>query len=203
MWGALSRQLSAPPTIAVTILSIGGVDATGGNTPPRSTASAPLPVRSGTPSNGAFVFADDGLSQMVQTSLAGSPPEARFTLPAIATGTWNVSASSGSFFFSYSTAITAGVTLSTSVVMNTTTTFGFVSGQVLNVANSAGIAGISISPGAAVTNASGHFNVALTPGDPNRYGQPQRSQSLSIPRRPNWCPWFWGKCLRTIFFPLP
>jgi type II secretory pathway pseudopilin PulG len=142
-----------------------GVDATGGNTPPRSTASAPLPVRSGTPSNGAFVFADDGLSQMVQTSLAGSPPEARFTLPAIATGTWNVSASSGSFFFSYSTAITAGVTLSTSVVMNTTTTFGFVSGQVLNVANSAGIAGISISPGAAVTNASGHFNVALTPGD--------------------------------------
>lgn len=142
-----------------------GVNNTGGNTPPRSTTSPALPIRSGTPSNGAFVFADDGLSQMTQAGLAGSPPEARFTLSAIATGTWTVSASSGNFYMGFSTTVTNGVTISTSMVMNTSTLFGFVAGRVLDGVTTAGIAGITINPGAGVTNAAGNFSVAVPPGD--------------------------------------
>ncbi len=154
---------------------------------PRQTTSAPLPVRSGTPSNGAMVFANDGLSQMVQASLTGSPPEARFTLPAIATGTWTVSASSGPFFLSYSTSIASGVTLSTAMVMNTSTIYGFVSGRVLG-SGSAGIPGITLSPGGAVTDAAGNFSMPLSPGvqtvtaNPNSThpGYMQASQSINV-----------------------
>lgn len=164
------------------------VDQTGGNTPPRSTVSAPLPVRSGTPSDGALVFANDGLSQMAQASLTGSPPEARFTLPAIATGTWTVSASSGPFFLSYSTTIVAGVTLSTSIVLNTGTIYGFVSGRVLDFNTSAGIAGITLSPGGAVTNAAGNYSMPLSPGTQTLTANPnsthpsymEASQSLNV-----------------------
>lgn len=164
------------------------VDQTGGNTPPRSTASAPLPIRSGTPSDGVLVFASDGLSQMAQASLTGSPPEARFTLPAIATGTWTVSASSGPFFLSYSTTIAAGVTLSTAIVMNTSTIYGFVSGRVINFSNSAGIPGIALSPGGAVTDSQGNFSMPLSPGvqtvtaNPNdaHPGYMEVSQSLNV-----------------------
>jgi type II secretory pathway pseudopilin PulG len=142
-----------------------GVDQTGGNTPPRSTASAPLPVISGTPSDGALIFADDGLSQMAQAVRVGSPPEARFTLPAIATGTWTVRASSGAYSRSYSTSIAAGVTLSTSIVINASTDYGFVSGKVINAATGVGISGIPLShAGTEVTDAEGHFTVPLLPG---------------------------------------
>lgn len=142
-----------------------GVDSGAPHTLPRTTVSAALPIRTGTPSHGAFVFTDDGLSQMVQATLTGSPPEARFTLPAIATGTWTVSASSGNFYMGFSTSITAGVAISTSLVMNTSTIYGFVAGRVLDAVTTAGIPGISISPGGGVTNAGGNYNVALLPGD--------------------------------------
>lgn len=141
-----------------------GVTNTAPHTPPRSTLSPSLPVYSGIPSNGALIFSDDGLSLMVQTTLVGSPPEARFTLPAVATGTWTVSASSGNFFRSFSTSVSAGVTVSTSIVMNTSTLYGFASGRVIDAIGLGGIPGISISPGAGVTNAQGFFNVPLFPG---------------------------------------
>jgi type II secretory pathway pseudopilin PulG len=134
------------------------------HTPPRSTTSPALPVNSGIPSDGALVFSDDGLSQMVQAALVGSPPEARFTLPSVATGTWTVSASSGNFFLSFPTTISAGVTVSTSLVLNTSTLFGFASGRVVNAIGLGGLPGISISPGLGVTNALGFFNVPLYPG---------------------------------------
>ncbi|MBL8023679.1 MAG: carboxypeptidase regulatory-like domain-containing protein [Elusimicrobia bacterium] len=134
------------------------------HSPPRASASPALPVRTGIPSNGALIFADDGLSQMTQAALTGSPPEARFTLSSVATGTWTVSASSGNFFLSFSTPIGAGVNLSTSVVMNTSTLYGFASGRVVDALGLGGLAGISISPGVGLTNGLGFFNVPLFPG---------------------------------------
>lgn len=131
---------------------------------PRKTSSPPLPVTSGTPSAGAFVFADDGLSLTSQAALAGSPPEARFTLPSVATGTWTVSASSGNYFTSFSTSVTGGVTISTGIILASPTVYGFVSGYVKDAATSAGINGISITPGATVTDAAGFFRAGLSPG---------------------------------------
>jgi hypothetical protein len=101
---------------------------------------------------------------MAQASLAGSPPEARFTLPGVATGTWTVIASSGSYSTSFSTAVTAGVTISTGLNLTSPTIYGFMSGYVKDAATLAGINGISVTPGAAATNASGFFRVGLLPG---------------------------------------
>lgn len=101
---------------------------------------------------------------MGQATLVGSPPEARFTLPSVATGTWTVSASSGNFFRDFSTPISAGVTVSTSLVLNTSTLFGFASGRVVDAIGLGGLPGISITPGVGVTNALGFFNVPLYPG---------------------------------------
>lgn len=149
-----------------------GVDSGAPHALPRTTLSPALPVRSGTPSNGAYVFANDGLSLVAQASLVGSPPEARFTLPAIATGTWTVSASTGNYFLSFSTPIGSGVTVSTSLVLNTSTLFGFASGYVRNAVTSVGINGISVTPGAGVTNAAGFFNIPLSPGVQTLFANP-------------------------------
>lgn len=141
-----------------------GVDSGAPHTLPRTTLSPVLPVKAGTPSQGAFIFANDGLSVVTQASMLGSPPEARFTLPAIATGTWTVSASTGNYFLSFSTPISAGVSISTSLVLNTSTLYGFASGYVRDAVTSAGINAISVTPGAGVTNAAGFFSIALSPG---------------------------------------
>ncbi len=143
-----------------------GVDPGAPHALPRNTATAaPFPIVSGVPSTGARVFANDGMSAMVTASTgAWSPPEARFTLPAIATGTWTVRAALGNYLLSFSTMVTAGVTTSTSIVMNTSNTFGFMNGQVVNAATLQGIAGITVTPGPVVTNAQGFFDLAQTAG---------------------------------------
>ncbi|MBK8871667.1 MAG: carboxypeptidase regulatory-like domain-containing protein [Elusimicrobia bacterium] len=132
---------------------------------PRTTASAPLPVVSGVPSFGARVFANDGMSALVTASSgAWSPPEARFTLPAVATGTWTVSASSGSYYGNVNVTVAAGVPVTTNIVMNTPSLYGFVSGWVLDASTNGGIDGITLTPGPAGTDVTGYFDIPLTAG---------------------------------------
>lgn len=47
-------------------------------------------IVAGTPAYGAFVSANDGLSQVVKAIQTGSPPFAEFQLISVATGTWIV-----------------------------------------------------------------------------------------------------------------
>lgn len=131
---------------------------------PRNTATAaPYPIVSGVPSVGARVFANDGLSLLVTASSGPwSPPEAKFTLPGIATGTWTVSASTGIYYVGFSTTVTANVTISTSVVANTPNPYGFLRGTTRTP--SLIVPNISIQPGNGYSDSAGFFRVAIPVG---------------------------------------
>ncbi len=140
-----------------------GVDAGAPHAVPRNTAAAPVPIVSGVPSFGARVFANDGLSLLVTASSGPwSPPEAKFTLPGIATGTWAVSASTGIFYVAFSTTVTANVTISTSLVLNTPTPYGFLSGTTRTPGQI--VPNISIQPGNGYSDGAGFFRIALPVG---------------------------------------
>lgn len=62
-------------------------------------------VVSGTPAYGAYVSATDGLSGVVTASSVGSPPVAEFILTTVATGTWSVIISSGSYLLEVSSVV--------------------------------------------------------------------------------------------------
>jgi type II secretory pathway pseudopilin PulG len=141
-----------------------GVDPGAPHTLPRNTATAtPFPIVSGVPSFGARVFANDGLSLLVIASSGPwSPPEAKFTLPNIATGTWTVSASTRTYFVSFSTTVTANVTISTSLVLNTPTVYGFVSGTTRTPGQI--VPNMSLLPGNGYSDINGFFRIALPVG---------------------------------------
>lgn len=133
--------------------------------PPRTTATVAAPILSGKPAFGARVFANDGMSATVTASSgAWSPPEAKFTLPNVATGTWIVRSSSGNFLCALSTSVVAGATLSASLVLNTPNTFGFMNGRVVDATTLVGISGITVTPGPVVTDAQGFFDLPGTAG---------------------------------------
>ncbi|MBK8575512.1 MAG: carboxypeptidase regulatory-like domain-containing protein [Elusimicrobia bacterium] len=141
--------------------------------PPRNTSSAALPIKAGVPSVGAFVFANDGLSQLVQAIAAGSPPEAKFTLPNIATGTWTVNASTANYFLSFATSVMAGVTVSTSLILNTPAQYGFLSGYIKDTTNQV-ISNIYVNPGNGRSDLTGFYRIAAPPGFQKIFGNPNQ-----------------------------
>lgn len=151
-----------------------GVDPGLPHTLPRNTATAaPFPIISGVPSNGARVFANDGLSLLVIASTGPwSPPEAKFTLPNIATGTWTVSASTGIYYVGFSTTVIANAIISTSVVANTPNPYGFMSGTTRTPTQL--IPNITVQPGNGYSDASGFFRVALPIGTQTVNGNPSK-----------------------------
>ena len=130
---------------------------------PRNSAVSE-PCNSGTPAAGALVFADDGLSTPVAADSGGG-----FNLTNVSTGAWTVYASTGLSFSS----VTADGGSSNGFVVNagnirlsTETTYGYVTGLVLNTAGAAlpGIKMFSAGSEQVNTNSSGRYTLPVATG---------------------------------------
>ena len=131
------------------------------NYPPYGTNSGAKTIISGAPANGAVVTASDGLSASTGAWLSGIPPSAVFTLVDVATGTWAVIISSGSFMLENDivTIAAAGSVYnfpSSTTLLNQNVTQGLINGRVLN---SLGVpisapSPITLSPGGAGSDAT-------------------------------------------------
>jgi hypothetical protein len=133
-------------------------------TPPRSTTTGILPPTTGTPASGAYVSADDGLSDPTQCASDGS-----FSLTAVATGSWSVAFSSSALYVSTPAAITANgqVLALGGVGITSATTSGFVTGFVRSAVSNAALNGITVQSAAGTgipSGASGRYTLTLTPG---------------------------------------
>lgn len=119
---------------------------------------------SGTPAAGALVFADDGLSTPASADLSGS-----FNLTNVSTGSWTVYASTGLSFSS----VTANCGTSNGFVvsvgdirLSTETSYGYVTGRVVNTAGAAlaGIKMFSAGSDQVNTNSSGRYTLPVATG---------------------------------------
>jgi prepilin-type N-terminal cleavage/methylation domain-containing protein len=130
---------------------------------PRSTASGAASPLTGTPAQGAYVSANDGLSGPVQASATGY-----FSLTSIATGTWTIALSSGTLYKELaSQAVGAGVTVSTgNVALDSSTTDGFVTGTVYTTGGSpiSGIKMVGVGVAEAFTSATGKYQLRGSTG---------------------------------------
>jgi prepilin-type N-terminal cleavage/methylation domain-containing protein len=116
------------------------------------------PGETGTPAAGAYVFADDGLSTTVTVTSTGG-----FTLASVATGTWVLSASSGTLYAEKTVTVAAGSNSKHVLALNTMTNSGYVSGEVTE-AGGAALANIIVNPAGVQTDASGRYRMSASPG---------------------------------------
>ena len=102
---------------------------------PKNSANHENPI-TGTPANGAIVTCSDGLSDPATAYLTGTWPYAQFQLTSVATGTWSVIITSGSYSFQHDTVtVTAGGTYafaSSATALTNDISWGFVNGRVLD-----------------------------------------------------------------------
>ena len=151
--------------------------------PPRNSSDSE-PVVSGTPATGALISVNDSLSQTgtcTDTTVNGKPA-CSFTVPSIATGTWTLIVSSGTYYeeissvtmtASVSTGVPNGatyptwaVTGATTTILNDTTSYAFISGVVTD-ANGTPLPGIVVGAGGQTRNTSsaGRYYVSVPEGD--------------------------------------
>ncbi|MFH1725469.1 MAG: carboxypeptidase-like regulatory domain-containing protein [Elusimicrobiota bacterium] len=151
--------------------------------PPSNSSSTVVPIIGGTPAEGVVVSANDGLSSSTATFLSywASRPYVQFELSSIATGTWQVTLTSGSLHSAIgSVVVTLGGTTSIPnatttpawpaagyyvAVLSSTIDAGFISGTVQD-GNLSPVSGITIEAydDSAVTDADGKYVLSLTPG---------------------------------------
>lgn len=135
--------------------------------PKNSALSDAIPPKAGTPVVGANIFANDGLSTPVLSTLfinsGDHPAMARFTLGSVATGTWSVSGSSASAFGSVG--VNTSVGLTATLFLTTSTSGGFVSGHVTSDTG-ADLMGIRVSAPLdnKIANAGGMYFLRVEPG---------------------------------------
>jgi hypothetical protein len=142
--------------------------------PAYSSADGAKTLMSGKPAVGAIVSASDGLSQSTQSYAVGSPPYAAFALTQVATGTWTMLISSGSWSLQHDTVTIAATgsvfTLaSTMSFLNTANADGFISGTVTNVLGTPISPAIPLDPGGAgavkyASVSNGRYLLRVTPG---------------------------------------
>ncbi len=96
---------------------------------PKTSSDSEVPA-TGTPADGAIVYADDGISNSAVVDSGGN-----FTLVDVATGSWTVYISSGLSFISSGTfgGTSHGFADSMNVVLDSTTTMGYISGTVEDI----------------------------------------------------------------------
>ncbi|MFA6092213.1 MAG: carboxypeptidase regulatory-like domain-containing protein [Elusimicrobiota bacterium] len=104
---------------------------------PHSTADSSFPRICGVPAAGAVITATDGLSDSTAAICVETPPVARFSLNNVATGTWVVLITSGSYELENDTVtISASGSIytfpSSTTILSSAPTAGFISGTVLN-----------------------------------------------------------------------
>ncbi|MFH1725281.1 MAG: carboxypeptidase regulatory-like domain-containing protein [Elusimicrobiota bacterium] len=164
---------------------------------PSNSSGAAVPVIAGVPASGVVVSADDGLSSSTTTFETGSPPYVEFELASVATGTWQVTLTSGSHHSAIGgVVVTQGGTARipnsatapswtsagyTVALLSSTITTGFIAGQVSDAGLSA-LSGITVRTpwGTTVTGGDGTYVLSLTPGeyavDANPSGHPGYDQ---------------------------
>jgi hypothetical protein len=87
--------------------------------PVHNSLDAAEPIVSGTPANGAYVTANDGLSTVTIATTTGNPPVAQFFLNGVSTGIWSVFVTSSSYFAEIDTVT---ITQNTTIYITTSTT---------------------------------------------------------------------------------
>ena len=130
---------------------------------PKNSAVFEAPV-TGTPAAGALVFADDGLSTPVVADSSGS-----FNLTDVSTGAWTVFASTGLSFSSVTVdgGSSNGFVVNTGDIrLSTETTYGYVTGRVVDTAGAAlpGIRMFSAGSDPVNTNSSGRYTLPVATG---------------------------------------
>jgi type II secretory pathway pseudopilin PulG len=139
-----------------------------------STADSTKTRISGAVPLNAVVSATDGLSLSTRAYTVGSPPYAKFALTQIATGTWTMLVSSGSWMLQHDTVTIAAAgsvfTLpSTMTYLSTSNVHGFIEGAVTNVLGAAISPTIPIDPGGAgaiayANTTNGRYLLRVTSG---------------------------------------
>lgn len=132
--------------------------------PPYWTGNGYKAPTSGTPAAGGIVFADDSLSSPVTAASDGS-----FNLASVSTGSWTVYVSSGLVFSSvaYYGGLSDGFVSSVGdIVLASSTVYGYVTGRVADVGDTAlsGIRMFSAGSSPVTTNASGRYTLPVTAG---------------------------------------
>jgi len=117
----------------------------------------------GTPANGAYIFADDGMSNTAVAAPTGTPPRAQYTLTSVATGTWTLSASSGTLYISTGITVSASGSFQKPLHLSSTTDSGYVSGKVSDISGTP-IPAVNVVPGGGTTDPSGFYRLALGEG---------------------------------------
>ncbi len=172
--------------------------------PPRNSTDSGTIV-TGTPAIGAYITLSDTLSrtETCNSALVGGQIVCQFNVPSIATGTWTMITSSGTYYkettnvviaANVSTGVPNGSTLSSwtvsgvsNTLLNNTTSYAFLSGIVTNASN-APLAGIIIGAGGrtSATSSSGRYFLSVPAGDIQivaNYGNANRaytSQTTSV-----------------------
>lgn len=163
--------------------------------PPRNSSITLLPL-TGRPAVGSYVSCNDGLSEVTQTYLFGSPPVAMFNLVGVATGTWSVMISSGGRYFEIGNVFvtansTTGVPNATTtpvwyapyfyIQLSSSTELGFISGRVTNVVG-APLGGIKVETSAnyTFTNSAGYYFLANSTGIYTVVANPQNLNPLYV-----------------------
>lgn len=136
---------------------------TNGAVVPRN-SSMNQPVTAGTPADGAVIFVDDGVSLPAVAGLIGNPPEAKFVMPGVATGTWTVVGSSGTSISISSCGMISGGTVTSNLFLSTASVFGIISGQVRDAVTNLPLSAITVTPGG-VTDANGYYFLSVPPGN--------------------------------------
>lgn len=97
---------------------------------PRNSSSSAVSPVTGTPYSSANIFADDGLSYPANSNASGS-----YTLSNIEAKACTLSASGGTFYAAVGISVSAGTTLTKDIVMDGTTNYGYISGEVRSGGN--------------------------------------------------------------------
>ncbi|MBI4425355.1 MAG: prepilin-type N-terminal cleavage/methylation domain-containing protein, partial [Elusimicrobia bacterium] len=145
---------------------------------PNTSAEGTKSVVSGFPAWGAVISADDGLSSAVQAAWTGTPS---FSLASVATGTWQVGLTSGTYYLPV-TNVTVTNAVTTAVrnaatqpawdaagynvtQLTSTITSGFISGTIRNSAQAA-LSGVVVSASGvtATSDATGKYTLTLATG---------------------------------------
>lgn len=131
--------------------------------PPRNSLST-QPIAAGTPAEGAVVMIDDGMSTPVTAALVGTPPEAQYVMPNVATGTWSVVGGSRTFMSVVPCTVPSAGVVTTPLFLTTAAVVGYVSGRVMDAVTNLPLPNIEVSPGG-MTNADGTYMVSLPSGN--------------------------------------
>jgi len=167
--------------------------------PPKNSSDSDT-IISGVPSIGAIVSCNDGLSIGTLALRKGNIPWAEFELPEVATGTWTMWVTSGSYTMEITTVTIAShgqrllapnsstgpqwpLANYPAVFLSSETTGGFISGRVINAMGSAISPAITVKAGgvsALASTSNGRYVIAINSGTYSVTANPDNANSFYV-----------------------